>query len=57
MRCNKKGILKEHDEIESNVKKFLVKKLLSFDFSISRHFVAIFRNKSAFQNAISLKAI
>ena len=58
--CNKKAILKEHDEIESSVKKLflkahLVKKLLNFDFWISRHFVAFFRNKSAFQNALSLK--
>ena len=35
----------------------MVKKLLSFDFLISRHFVAIFRNKSAFQNVVSLKSI
>ena len=42
---------------KSFLKALLVKKLLSFDFWISRHFVAIFRIKSAFQNAVSLKAI
>ena len=35
----------------------LLKKLLSFDFWISCHFVAIFRNISTFQNAITAKAI
>ena len=35
----------------------MVKKLWSFDFWIFRHFVAIFRNISAFQNAISFKAV
>ena len=35
----------------------MLKELLRFDFSISRHFVTIFRNISTFQDAISPKAI
>ena len=38
-------------------KSSIVKELLSFDFWISRHFVAIFRNiLSTFQDALSPKA-
>ena len=44
--------------MEWNVKIFLkahlVEKLLNFDFWISHHFVANFRDKSTFQNAVSL---